>query len=797
MAELAGIERAIADAKPALPAGHAPGLDSESLAWRQAAAEAGEYILLVDAALDVRFLNHVQPGGPDPVGMPLRDFVHVDDRDALQTHITRARDTHRMAHCVARAAGPNGSMVPYSVWVIPPGQAAPGDLTCLICSDLGQQQRVERELQDERSALRSILGNAPDVIMVVDREHRIRFANHVAHGFERAQVMGHPAESFLPPEHQARVHAAIERVFDGAEGTSYETAVDTPTGTHWFSTRAGPVVVEGRVDRVSLISTDITERKRIDEERAVERDALAESEARFRTLVDSAPEAMVILDAGAGRFLDVNPRACALFDAPREQLLTLGPADLSPRQQPDGRDSVALAREHIGRAMAGEELSFEWMHRTASGQPRPCEVRLVRLPGKERQLLRGSMTDIRVRKQAEEERERMREELFQAQKMQAIGQLTGGVAHDFNNLLTVIISHVELLDLDAEVADEVRTHAKQILDASHRAAELTRHLLAFARRQPPRPQRVDLGELVGGMAQLLQRTLGEAVAVRCLPGADLWACEADPAQLENVILNLAINARDAMPRGGELRIRTHNERLAPKTDRGGQQTGAGAYVVLQVQDDGGGMSPEVAKQAFEPFFTTKEVGSGSGLGLSMVYGFVQQSGGHVELHSEAGQGTTVTIYLPRCERAGGTSAPSSGSQLEPRGDGQLLLVVEDDAQVRALTVAKLERLGYRVVDAADAAAAQEALRARPDVALVLTDVVLAGGKDGAELAVELRGERPSLPVVFMSGYPRNALGRNTELLADIMLVQKPFSRAQLALAIHAALSELAERGTPA
>lgn len=372
----------------------------------------------------------------------------------------------------------------------------------------------------------------------------------------------------------------------------------------------------------------------------------------------------------------------------------------------------------------------------------------------------------------------------QTQKMEAVGQLTGGVAHDFNNLLAVILGNAEVLkdsvnpDLDAEVGAIIR--------ASLRGGELTQRLLAFSRKQSLVPRTIDLGALVSGMLDMLTRTLGETIEVSVMVSPRLWNAVADPGQTENVLLNLAVNSRDAMPRGGKLTIECKNERLDENYVRQHPDTSVGDYVLLQVTDDGEGMTPEVQAQAFEPFFTTKEVGEGSGLGLSMIYGFAQQSGGHVSIDSEPGRGTTVKFYLPR---AYGGKTPRDGDEEAncPRGRGETILVIEDDPGVSTLVVGMLKTLGYRVLDAPDASTAENILQQRPEVDLVLSDVVLPGGMSGPEMIQKARQAQPGLKVIFMSGYPAEEASQGGSLEAGDVLLNKPFRRSQVARTIRDAL----------
>jgi CheY-like chemotaxis protein len=376
----------------------------------------------------------------------------------------------------------------------------------------------------------------------------------------------------------------------------------------------------------------------------------------------------------------------------------------------------------------------------------------------------------------------MEEQLRQAQKMEAVGQLTGGVAHDFNNLLAVIMGNTELLE--SKLGGEDRPY-QAILRAATRGAELTQRLLAYSRQQPLRPQALVLAAFVEDMSEMLARTLGETIDVETSSDPDLWNALADPGQVESALLNLALNARDAMPEGGKLTIECRNAQLDEAYATRNPEAAAGNYVVLAVSDTGTGMSAKVQARAFEPFFTTKEVGQGSGLGLSMVYGFAKQSGGHVVIHSEKGQGTTVEVFLPRSDEASGAKA-AAPSEESPRGRNETVLVLEDDEDVRATVVAVLEGLDYRVIAVPEARRALEALNTE-QVEIVLSDVVLPGGMSGPDFAEEAKRRHPGTRVVFMSGYSAAAEEHPGLCAPDSVLLNKPFEKGELAQALRQAL----------
>ncbi|HVY17159.1 MAG TPA: ATP-binding protein [Rhodopila sp.] len=381
---------------------------------------------------------------------------------------------------------------------------------------------------------------------------------------------------------------------------------------------------------------------------------------------------------------------------------------------------------------------------------------------------------------------RQREEVLrQSQKMEAVGQLTGGVAHDFNNLLQVILGNLETLqrNLPPEFG-RLRRAADHAMNGARRAASLTQRLLAFSRRQPLDPKPIDVNLLVSGMSELLHRTLGETISVETVRGAGLWRVEADPTELESAIINLAVNARDAMADGGKLTIETANAHIDEAYAAAHAEVTAGQYVVVSVSDTGSGMDQETMSQAFDPFFTTKPVGKGTGLGLSQVYGFVKQSGGHVKIYSEIGDGTTVKIYLPRLPGAAAT-ADAEGETLVPEGTSEeTILVVEDDDDVRIHSVETLRELGYRVIEAHDGPSALRLLERQPRVDLLFTDVVLPTGMTGAMLAAQALQMKPGLKILFTTGYARNAIIHHGRLDKGVQLITKPFTVEDLAAKVR-------------
>ena len=378
------------------------------------------------------------------------------------------------------------------------------------------------------------------------------------------------------------------------------------------------------------------------------------------------------------------------------------------------------------------------------------------------------------------------DQLRQSQKMEAMGQLTGGLAHDFNNMLAVVIGNLNLLSRRLARGDtDVSRYVAQAMDGAERATTLTHRLLAFARKQALEPEPLEINRLVSSLSEMLNRTLGEAIRIETVLAGGLWTINVDPSQLESAILNLAVNARDAMPDGGKLTIETVNAHLDDMYAAKHVGVPAGQYVMLAITDTGTGMPEDVAAKAFDPFFTTKEAGKGTGLGLSQVHGFVYQSGGHVKIYSELGSGTTIKLYLPRHYGAPARAGQdASGTGDLPLGSPHhVILVVEDDDRVRQMTVDALRDLGYTVIHANGAAAALSLLDGHPEVELLFTDIVMPD-VNGRKLADMALARRPGLKVLFTTGYTRNAVVHNGIVDPGVQLIGKPFTLEQLALKVH-------------
>jgi signal transduction histidine kinase len=410
-----------------------------------------------------------------------------------------------------------------------------------------------------------------------------------------------------------------------------------------------------------------------------------------------------------------------------------------------------------------------------------------------RQAYEALDEEVRLRRNAEAMVQRFQEieatesQVRQAQKMEAIGQLTGGVAHDFNNILTVITGTIEILD----EAVKDRPHLAQITNligaAAARGADLTKHLLAFSRRQPLQPRNVDVNAVVVDAARLLRPTLGEQIEIESMLAHDSAPALIDPSQLTNAILNLALNARDAMPNGGKLTLETKNVVLDENYAAMSSEVNPGNYVMIAVSDSGKGIPASQLEKVFEPFYTTKDVGKGSGLGLSMVYGFVKQSNGHIKIYSEEGHGTTVKLYLPQAAGVADALPAEAGISEFVRGD-ESILIVEDDALVREYVVTQIGRLGYDTLAANNAAEALAIINGPERVDLLFTDVIMPGGMNGRQLATEAQTRRPGLKILYTSGYTENAIVHHGRLDAGVLLLPKPYLGSDLARMIRTALA---------
>ncbi len=608
----------------------------------------------------------------------------------------------------------------------------------------------------------------------------------------------------IHPDDRPRVDADIHAVIDG-NGTAWtgQYRFLCADGSHADIFDRGYVLrdAEGRAVRMIGAMQDLSSSKATEA-------ALRDSERQYQALFERIDEGFCIiefLDGPHGPMSDyvhvsANPAYLAnagIADAVGKRVREMVPAE--------AEGWVDIYRRVL---VTGEPVRFE---RELVATGRYLELAAFRVEPPEKRQVAVLFQDVTTRHRAEialrelndtlerrvqaevAERLRAEEALRQAQKMEAVGQLTGGIAHDFNNMLAVVLSALDLLSRKFLAHDAPALRYVEVArNGARRAAQLTQRLLAFSRQQPLKPETLDINKLVAGMSDLLRHSLGGNVQLETVLAGGLWRTHADPNQLENAILNLAVNGRDAMDmreamEGGRLTIETANCHLDERyvADQLGLQVGQ--YVMVAVTDTGIGMGPDIVAKAFDPFFTTKEVGRGTGLGLSQVYGFVKQSGGHVRIYSEPGQGTTVKLYMPRQHGpAGDDEGLAVQHRASPANGRELILVVEDEPAVRAMSVDALAELGYRVLEADGAETALRLLDAHPDVALMFTDVVMPG-VNGRRLADEARRRRPGLKVLFTTGYTRNAVVHNGVLDAGVSLIGKPYTLDELAARVREVL----------
>ncbi len=714
-----------------------------------------------------------------------RRLLHPDDRASLlllargglegpsTTGWSRFRLLHKDGHVVWVEATSRAVTTPS------------GPATVLCYQDISDRLPDAAALETSRQRLRSVLNALPVLVTATGVTGDVVLWNREAErisGRREDEMIGNPhATELLFPDAEYREEVGREWAGQGHRFTDWPVTITRPDGAIrrvLWSAVGNP---GGAGDYSSLlVGLDVTRQY-------AQQAALEESEQRYRTLVEAAPEAVVVMDADTGLFVEGNANAARLFGIDRAELPEFGPVDFSPATQDDGRPSAEVALAYIGEALDGGMPVFDWTHRNRQGQTIPCELRLVRLPAAGRNLVRGSITDIRERRAAEEAAAKMEEALQHGQKMEAVGRLAGGVAHDFNNLLTGILACAAELSYASDPA-EVREAASTIERAADRAAELTSQLLGFARRGKYMTRATAIDEVLGDVVQLLARTVDKRIRLEHLPAPDGATVQGDPGQLQQVFLNLALNACDAMAGGGTLSIRSDHVLLDEAEASATADGTPGDWLRVQVRDTGHGIPDEILPHLFEPFFTTKGAGEGTGMGLAMVYGIVRNHSGWVDV-SSGPDGSTFTVWLPwseeRAERHIVPAAATSGS----RPPLVRVLVVDDEPVVRRTLRSLLGGLGWIVTtcEGGEEAVAWFAENHR-DVDVVVVDMIMPG-MDGQECFRQLRAIDPDVRAVLSTGYGLDGAVR--AILADGMrgFVQKPYRIAQLTSAIEDALKD--------
>jgi PAS domain S-box-containing protein len=630
--------------------------------------------------------------------------------------------------------------------------------------DIDELVLAQARTEATQKHLAETLNSISEGFMVLDREWRLIFVNRAGAEFlmrPGPDLIGRNLWDEFPAARNSQFESSYRKAVETGETVTFEEFY--PPLERWFEVRAHPTP-----DGLAVYFQDVTDRRRSTE-------ALRLSEERFRLVTTVTND--VIWDWNlATDAIWWNEHMALQFGHDRSESEPIG--FWESHIHPDDRDRVLAG---IRSAIAGSETEWTDAYRFLRSDGSEAHVidrgLILRGASGVGERMVGSMANVTARVE-------MEAQLREAQKLEAIGRLTGGIAHDFNNLLTVIIGSAESLQERLAGDAESQALAELTGNAAQRGAELTSRLLAFARQQPLEPKTTDVARLVSDFAPILRRSLSENIDLEIVPEDGLWTATVDPGQLETALLNLVINARDSMGGGGRLTITARNVRLDEEFVRTNEGVTAGPYVMVSISDTGSGMPPDVSARAFEPFFTTKEVGKGNGLGLSMVYGFAKQSGGHVKIDSACGEGTTVRLYLPRSQADQERERPAAPLASGLPSGSERILVVEDDPMVREHVARLLRGLGYQVSEALDGPGAIERLERGETFDLLFTDVVMPGGMNGHDLAIAARRISPALKVLFTSGYTDDAMVHDSRLDPGVQLLSKPYRKRDLAMKVR-------------
>jgi two-component system cell cycle sensor histidine kinase/response regulator CckA len=638
-----------------------------------------------------------------------------------------------------------------------------------------QREAAHKALREAQQMYESVFRLSPEVIVVTTEKEGRYLAASDAHerviGYRPAEVIGHTLAEFKIWDSNAERRKVVRLLRKHEAVRNLEVRFRRRSGDPFTALLSvSPVEVGGERCLVSL-ATDITERKQAEDARLL-----------LATAIDQAGESIVITDT-TGAILYVNPAFERVTGYSRAEAI-----GQNSRLLKSGKHNRAFYEALWATITAGQVWQGRLVNRKKDGSLYTEEATISPVRDE-----RGIIINYVAVKRDVTRELQLEEQYHQAQKMEAVGRLTAGVAHDFNNILTAINGFSEMISMELSPDDPLQDPVKKVLSSGRRAAGLVRQLLAFSRKQIVKPVVLDLNEVIANVDKMLRRIIGEDIALQTIPAPGLWLTQADPVQVEQIILNLAVNARDAMPNGGKLIIETANATLDETYAAGHLGTQPGEYVLLVVSDTGTGMTDDAKSHLFEPFFTTKELGRGTGLGLATVYGIVKQSGGDIQVYSEEGVGTAFKVYLPRAEEAAPLPVRPRVAQAIPPGD-ETILLVEDSAEIRDLVRQLLQKQGYTVLEAQSS---QEGLRVAADfsgtIHLLLTDVVLPDAS-GKVLAEELSELRPGLKTLYMSGYPDNTIAHHGVLDAGIAFLQKPFNPVALARQVRAVLdAPLTER----
>lgn len=641
-------------------------------------------------------------------------------------------------------------------------------------------RRLNDELETARDTYSHLYDFAPVGYFTVSEKGLILAANltlAIMLGHDRSALIGKPFHGFVQKDDQDILYKHRQRLLETGTPQSCELRLVNNKG-HWFYAHLEIIVIKDKADKsrqLRVVASDITEHKLAEE-------ALRYSERQYRTLFNSIRDALLIADTNR-TIIDCNPAFMELFGYSKEDVL--------------GKQTLYVYKSEEEFRKMGDAISnhggdsgflYTVHYQKKDGSVFTGESKVFYLRNDE-DLVVGFIAlirDVTEHKQIEQERETLQSQLIQAQKMESVGRLAGGVAHDYNNALSVIIGFTELGMEEVDSNSSLYTNFKEILKAAKRATNITRQLLAFARKQTIAPKVIDMNETVESMLKMLRRLIGENINIIWSPGVGLWPINIDPSQIDQILANLCVNARDAIPGVGMVTMETSNVVFETVYCRDHIGFTPGKFVMLAVSDNGCGMDEEILTHIFEPFFTTKDVDKGTGLGLATVYGIAKQNNGFINVYSEPGKGTTIKIYLPRHEGEH-VGIPSGNKETIPQGHGETILVVEDDRAILKLAQRILANLGYIVFIAGTP---EEAMRIAEDNAgkinLLLTDLIMPE-MNGSELEKRLRSIYPDLKSVFMSGYTADIIANQNILQHGVYFIQKPFSQNALAQTVRKAL----------
>ncbi len=644
-----------------------------------------------------------------------------------------------------------------------------------VMSDISATKRAKEMLIERERDLSAVVDNLPGLVSRVDRDLRYRFASkgyERVFGFRPQDVIGRTMAEIIGPETFKQIEAYAHRALAG-EQVTFESPIKKPTGEMEYGlvSFVPDAYADGTIQGFLILAMDITARKQAEE-------ALRKQSEFLAVLLETIPRPIYYKDA-AGKYMGCNKAFEEFVGRSRVEIIGKTVYALATPERAD-----QLHQMDLELLAAPGKQTYERQVEGRSGELRHVIFNKATILHHDRiEGIIGVISDITARRRSEEEREKLREQLHQAQKIESIGRLAGGVAHDFNNKLGVIIGHAEIMQEVMGPADPLRPHLLEIIKSARRSAELTRQLLAFARKQTISPKVLDLNELISGMLSMLRRLIGEDIELAWHPGAGLWPVRMDPTQIDQILANLAVNARDAITGVGHLTIRTEN-RVVVDERRPHSEFVPGEYVLLSVSDTGCGMSAESLERLFEPFYTTKEVGKGTGLGLATVYGIVKQNDGFIHVQSQAGKGTVFSIYLPRVAVENPVRAVPA-TTAKPTGGSETILLVEDEDPILELSMTILTRYGYTVLAAKSP---EEALAISESnqgpLHLLITDVILPqmNGRDLQEL---IKSRYPEIRTLFMSGYTADVIARHGVLDDGVDFLEKPFS-------IHALTAKVRE-----